>query len=257
MPYKKVKVLPKSVAAKVAAKGKDKGEKAKKKTPWAGLTIRKPKNFGIGNDIQPKRDLRRFMKWPKYVVLQRKERILAKRIKVPAPIAQFSRTADKSLTNAVFKLLEKHKLPTDKEKKQELEKLATAKNATKKPKVLRPGIKEVVKCVEKKKAKLVVIAHDVQPIEVVLVLPGLCRKMGIPYVIVKGKGKLGTYIHRKKCTAIAVTGASNNELKPILEGIKARSDDYNLQGGGLLSNRTNVMLAKREKALRALKGDKL
>merc|ERR1712076_264569 len=145
--------------------------------------------------------------------------VLSKRIKVPAPIAQFTRTADKSLSLAVFKLLEKHKLPSDKEKKEELEKLATDKSATKKPKAIRPGVKEVVKAVEKKKAKL------------------------------------GTYIHRKNASCMAVTGATTNELKPILEGIKSRSDDWNVQGGGILSNKTQVKLAKREKALRLLRGD--
>jgi large subunit ribosomal protein L7Ae len=28
-----------------------------------------PKNFRIGGDIQPKRDLTRFVKWPKYVLV--------------------------------------------------------------------------------------------------------------------------------------------------------------------------------------------
>ena len=41
------------------------------------------------------------------------------------------------------------------------------------------------------KAQLVVIAHDVDPIELVIWLPALCRKMGIPYCIVKGKARLG------------------------------------------------------------------
>ena len=36
-----------------------------------------------------------------------------------------------------------------------------------------------------------VIAHDVDPIELVIWLPALCRKMGIPYCIVKGKARLG------------------------------------------------------------------
>jgi large subunit ribosomal protein L7Ae len=42
------------------------------------------------------------------------------------------------------------------------------------------------------KAQLVVIAHDVDPIELVVWLPALCRKMEIPYCIVKGKARLGT-----------------------------------------------------------------
>ncbi|KAG2191279.1 hypothetical protein INT46_002418, partial [Mucor plumbeus] len=39
--------------------------------------------------------------------------------------------------------------------------------------------------IEAKKAQLVLIADDVDPIELVLWLPALCRKMGIPYAIVK------------------------------------------------------------------------
>jgi hypothetical protein len=42
-----------------------------------------------------------------------------------------------------------------------------------------------------KKSQLVVIAHDVDPIELVVWLPALCRKMEIPYCIVKGKSRLG------------------------------------------------------------------
>lgn len=37
-----------------------------------------------------------------------------------------------------------------------------------------------------------VIAHDVDPIELVVWLPALCRKMEVPYCIVKGKSRLGT-----------------------------------------------------------------
>jgi hypothetical protein len=35
------------------------------------LFEKRPKNFGIGQDIQPKRDLTRFVKWPRYIRLQR------------------------------------------------------------------------------------------------------------------------------------------------------------------------------------------
>lgn len=45
------------------------------------------------------------------------------------------------------------------------------------------------------KAQLVVIAHDVDPIELVVWLPALCRKMEVPYCIVKGKARLGTVIY--------------------------------------------------------------
>lgn len=39
-----------------------------------------------------------------------------------------------------------------------------------------------------------VIAHDVDPIEFVVLLPALCRKMEVPYAIVKGKSRLGAVI---------------------------------------------------------------
>jgi ribosomal protein L7Ae-like RNA K-turn-binding protein len=40
----------------------------------------------------------------------------------------------------------------------------------------------------------VVIAHDVDPIELVVWLPALCRKMEVPCAIVKGKFFLGVFI---------------------------------------------------------------
>ena len=36
-------------------------------------------------------------------------------------------------------------------------------------------------------------------------LPALCRKMGVPYCIVKGKQRLGRVVHRKTCTSLALT----------------------------------------------------
>jgi large subunit ribosomal protein L7Ae len=42
------------------------------------LFEKRPKNFGIGQDIQPKRDLTCFVKWPSYIRLQRQKAILYK-----------------------------------------------------------------------------------------------------------------------------------------------------------------------------------
>lgn len=71
--------------------------------------------------------------------------------------------------------------------------------------VLKAGIREVTAAVMSKKAQLVIIAHDVDPIEIVLFLPALCRKMNIPYCIVKGKARLGRIVTRKTCTCLAFT----------------------------------------------------
>ena len=61
------------------------------------LFEKRPKQFGIGGALPPKRDLTRFVKWPKTVQLQRKKRILKQRLKVPPALNQFTKTLDKNL----------------------------------------------------------------------------------------------------------------------------------------------------------------
>ena len=41
--------------------------------------------------------------------------------------------------------------------------------------------------------------------QLVVFLPALCRKMGVPYCIIKGKARLGRLVHRKTCTTVAFT----------------------------------------------------
>lgn len=80
---------------------------------------------------------------------------------------------------------------TKQEKKARLEAAAKAQTEgkkesdTKKVCVVKYGLNHVVSLVEAKKATFVAIADDVDPIELVVFLPALCRKMGVPYVIVK------------------------------------------------------------------------
>lgn len=47
------------------------------------------------------------------------------------------------------------------------------------------GINHITNLIESGKAQMVVIAHDVDPLELVVWLPALCKKMGVPYAIVK------------------------------------------------------------------------
>ena len=59
------------------------------------LFEKRPRNFGIGQDIQPTRDLSRFVKWPRYIRVQRQKQVLQQRLKVPPPINQFKHTVDR------------------------------------------------------------------------------------------------------------------------------------------------------------------
>ncbi len=58
--------------------------------------------------------------------------------------------------------------------------------------LVRRGTNETTKAVERGQAKLVVIAEDVDPPEVVAHLPILCEERKIPYVFVPSKAKLGS-----------------------------------------------------------------
>ena len=59
------------------------------------LFKKRPKNFGIGQDIQPKRDHTCFVKWPHYIWLQWQRVILYKRLKVPPAINQVTQALDR------------------------------------------------------------------------------------------------------------------------------------------------------------------
>lgn len=146
------------------------------------------------------------VRWPEYVRLQRQRKILNMRLKVPPAIAQFAHTLDRNTAAQTFKFLNKYRPETKTEKKDRLLQEATAvsegkkkEDVSKKPYTVKYGLNHVVALIEAKKTALVLIPNDVDPIELVIFLPALCRKMGVPYAIVKGKARLGTVVHKKVC----------------------------------------------------------
>merc|ERR1712072_903790 len=221
---------------------------------------KKPRTFSVGGDVlPPKRDLTRFVKWPKYIRLQRAKMTLLKRIKIPPAINQFAQTFDKRQASQLFRLLNNMKPETRAEKKERLAAQAEATAAggatkDKKPVSVKMGINHVTSLVEEKKAKLVVIAHDVDPIEVVCWLLSLCKARGIPYCIVKSKARLGAVVGKKTATCLAITdvnAADKNDLQSLVTVAKANFNDVHEDalrkwGDAVASGRQMAAEAKRK-----------
>uniref|UniRef100_A0A2K5EUR0 60S ribosomal protein L7a n=1 Tax=Aotus nancymaae TaxID=37293 RepID=A0A2K5EUR0_AOTNA len=209
------------------------------------LLEKRPNNFGIGQDIQPKRDHTRFVKWPHYIRLQWQRAILHKWLKVPPAL-------DHQTATQLLKLAHRYRPETKQEKKQRL--LAWAKKKvggkgdvpTKRPPVLRAGVNT------NKKAQLVVIAHHVDPIDLVVFLPALCHKMGVPY----GKARLGCLVHRKTCMTVVFTQVNSEDkgvLAKLVEAIRTTCNDPYDEirrhwGGNVLGPKSVAHITKLEKA---------
>jgi len=257
MVQKKSKKKGKKVAAAPLAVKKP--EVKRVKNP---LFVARPRSFEIGQHIQPKRDLSRFVKWPKYVRLQRQKAVLQTRLKIPPALNQFHTTLDKQSATQLFRLMDGYRPETKQEKKERLKKRAEARaeggkdTPTKKKNVVRHGANTVTTLVEKKKAQLVVIANDVDPIELVLFLPALCRKMGVPYCIVKNKARLGKVVRRKTTTCLAITNVESSDRNALNKLVETVKTNYNERaeeikkhwGGSSLGSKSQAKLNKQRKA---------
>lgn len=217
----------------------------------------RPKKYNPSKPA-PKKDLSRVVKWPKYIVTQRKKTILKKRLKIPPPVHQFSFTLNKKTKSSLKSLMDKYRPETPKEKKERLKdtaerQLKGEEIKTEKPFFLKFGLRHVTTLIEKKKAKLVVIAADTDPLEMVLFLPTLCRKMDVPYCIVKSKAELGTFVNQKKVTCVAFTDVRRGkEEAAFLQLVKVVRALYNEQefkkwGGGEVGAKSKHKMQKLKK----------
>ncbi len=90
---------------------------------------------------------------------------------------------------------------------------------------LRKGANEATKALEKGEAKLVVIAKDVEPKEIVMHLPLLAEEKGVPCVEVPSKEELGAAAGIQKSTssiAIVQEGEAKNLVKEIATKSKGK-----------------------------------
>ncbi|NHJ46506.1 MAG: 50S ribosomal protein L7ae [Asgard group archaeon] len=74
----------------------------------------------------------------------------------------------------------------------------------------RKGTNETTKAIERNQAKLVLIANDVQPPEIVMHLPLLCQEKNIPYVVCSSRKDIGKAIGLDRPSAsAAIINAGN------------------------------------------------
>ncbi len=95
---------------------------------------------------------------------------------------------------------------------------------------IKKGTNETTKAVERGLAKLVIIAEDVDPPEVVMHLPLLCEERKIPYVYVPSKDRLG------QAAGIEVKAASAailevGQAKELVDEIIAKVNEIKAKAG--------------------------
>ena len=83
---------------------------------------------------------------------------------------------------------------------------------------IRRGVNETTKAIERGTAKLVVIAEDVNPEEIVMHLPVLCEEKQVPYTYVPSKEELGRAAGIE-VAASSVAVVEEGDAKKLIAGI--------------------------------------
>jgi len=291
-PAKMTIVEPKGVqkkGGKAVAKGEKKPEGIKKRL--AALFQARPKDWTLGVAVPHKRDLTHFVAWPRYVRLARQKHILLNRLKCPPAINLFRHSLDKATAVSLFKLMAKMRpeedaarrkrriengkrlaevlKPIKEGEKVDLKARRAARKqilkeiAAQRPICLRYGLNNVTHLVTRNKAQLVVIASDVDPIELVLWLPALCRKKKVPYCIVKNKSRLGQLVHHKTASVVAFTDVPKElraDFTQLVDAIKPQflENTHLLREWGepVLGLKHNAREAKRQRRIARLENQK-
>jgi large subunit ribosomal protein L7Ae len=81
---------------------------------------------------------------------------------------------------------------------------------------IRVGTNEVTKSSERSEAKLVLLAEDVDPAEILVHLPMLCEEKRIPYLYVPKRQRLGQMAGLTK-SAASVAVVEPGQGKPLLD----------------------------------------
>jgi large subunit ribosomal protein L7Ae len=85
---------------------------------------------------------------------------------------------------------------------------------------LKKGMNETTKAIERGKAKLVVIAGDISPAEIVMHLPAISKEKKVPYVFIDKRTDLGKAVGLTiPCSSLAVVDLGSKALSTDLDAI--------------------------------------
>jgi large subunit ribosomal protein L7Ae len=106
---------------------------------------------------------------------------------------------------------------TDELQKRALEALEIAKDSGR----IKKGINEATKSIERGIAKLIIVAEDVEPQEIIMYIPGLCDDKKAPYIFVPSKKDLGAAVGIERPTA-AVAIIMEGKAKELVADIVSK-----------------------------------
>ncbi|MCG2865408.1 MAG: 50S ribosomal protein L7Ae [Vulcanisaeta sp.] len=96
---------------------------------------------------------------------------------------------------------------------------------------IRKGTNEVTKAVERGLAKLVLIAEDVDPPEIVAHLPILCEEKGVPYIYVPSKERLGKAAGLQNTPSASAVIIDPGQASAELENLVRQLNDVRVKMG--------------------------
>jgi len=191
-------------------------------------------------------------------IVERRKAIGAHRKAVAKHIREYKEKTKKENEGKAREAPKKKFLVDQKDYKIKAQLPALPANRTRKH-CIKYGINHITGLVESKKAKIVFIANDVDPIELVVWLPTLCRKMQVPYCIVKNKARLGRLVGKKTATAVALTDVEPEHKDVLANLIEAVKKNYNDKfedirktwGGGVMGIKSRQASKKKAEAIAA------
>jgi H/ACA ribonucleoprotein complex subunit 2 len=105
-------------------------------------------------------------------------------------------------------------------------------------KLIRRGVKEVVKGLRKGETGLCILAGDIYPLDVISFLPILLEEKSVPYLFVPSKQDLGASACTKRPTSVVLIKTKKGfEAQDILDALTQEAKEYNPLDAAVVTKR--------------------